>query len=48
MNVLIGERDVLQDREKTILAFEALDEVRHGMQSHQRMEWPAVMARGQV
>src|SRR5439155_24987633 len=44
----IGEGDVLQDREKPMLTLQALDEVRHGMQSHQRMEWSAVMARGEV
>jgi len=31
MNVLIGEGDVLQDWEKTILALQALHEVMHGM-----------------
>jgi hypothetical protein len=48
VNVLIGEGDVLQDRKKTILPLEALDEVMQGMQSHQRMQRPTVMARRQV
>jgi hypothetical protein len=48
VNVLIGEGDVLQDREKTILPLQALGEVMHSMQSHQRMERPTVMARGEV
>ena len=44
--MLVGEGDVLQDWQKTILAFESLDEMIHGMQSHQRMQWTAMMARG--
>jgi hypothetical protein len=48
VNVLIGEGDVLQDREKTILPLQALDEVMQGMQSHQRMQRSTVMARGEV
>ena len=44
VNVLIGQGDVLQDRQKTILPLEARDEVMQGMQSHQRMQRPAVMA----
>jgi len=48
VNVFIGEGDVLQDWEKTILPLETLDEVMQGMQSYQRMERPTVMARGEV
>ena len=39
---------MLQDREKTILTLQALDQVMQGMQAHQRMQWPAMMARGEV
>jgi hypothetical protein len=31
VNVLVGEGDVLQDWEKSILTLQALDEVIHGM-----------------
>ena len=48
VHVLIREGDVLQNWEKPILPLQALDEVRHGMQSHQRIEWPAVIARAQA
>ena len=48
MNVLIREGDVLQDRQKTVFPLQALDEVMQGMQSHQRMQRPAVMTRGKV
>jgi hypothetical protein len=34
VNVLIGEGNVLQDGEKTILPLEAVDEVMHGMQAY--------------
>jgi hypothetical protein len=37
VNVLIGQGNVLQDREKTILPLQALDQVMQGMQAHQRM-----------
>jgi hypothetical protein len=48
VNVLIGEGDVLQDGEKTLLPIEAFHEVMHGMESYQRVERPAVMAWGEV
>jgi hypothetical protein len=44
VNMFIGERYVLQDRQKLRLPREALDEVTHGVQSHQGMQWTAVMA----
>jgi hypothetical protein len=42
--MFVGERYVLQDRQKAIVSLEALDQVMQGMQSHQRMQRPTVMA----
>jgi hypothetical protein len=44
VNVFIGQRYVLQDRQKLRLPRKALDEVIHGVQSHKRMQRTAVMA----
>jgi hypothetical protein len=43
VNVFIGERYVLQDRQKLRLSRKALDKVTHGVQSHQGMQRTAVM-----
>jgi hypothetical protein len=48
VNVLIGQGNVLQDRQKALFPVQALNQVMQGMQSHQRMQRPAVMARRQV
>jgi hypothetical protein len=44
MNVFIGERYVLQDGQKLRLPRQALDQVIHGVQSHQGMQRTTVMA----
>ena len=41
--MFVGERHVLQDGDKPLLSLQALDEVRHGMEAGQGMQWPAVM-----
>jgi hypothetical protein len=44
VDVFIGQRYVLQDRQELRLPRKALDQVTHGVQSHQGMQRSAVMA----
>jgi hypothetical protein len=46
--MFVGERYVLQDGHKPLLALQALNEMRHGMEAGQGMQWTAVMTRRQV
>src|SRR5262245_28070832 len=48
MDVLVREGHVLQDRQETSLARDALDRVANGMNSDQRVKGPTVMTGWQV